>query len=223
MKEFSIPMSLADFVPVLLFLCAAILLMRDLYGRMGRASFALFAAGSIEVTGAGALKALYKLLYAAGICDFEALNAIFFPTQSIGFLLAGLGLLLMTCGKKKDALTENRTRVHSFALLPVMLPLFAAMAEVPKPFNGTMLFVVLMVLGLGLMDVCLCIYAAGRKKAWVIPLLILSWVCSMGMGYLSSRDFTQSAMNWICEGINIVGQGALLAAVSVLHRTSRAD
>lgn len=33
---------------------------------------------------------------------------------------------------------------------------------------------------------------------------------SIGMGYLSSKDFTQASMNWIAEGVNVVGQGCFL-------------
>lgn len=43
------------------------------------------------------------------------------------------------------------------------------------------------------------------------------------MGYLSSQDFTQSLMNWIAEGVNVVGQGALLAGVILLHKNGLAD
>ena len=63
MKDFSIPMALADCVPVFLFAAAAILLMRDLYNKMSKGAFALFAAGTIDVTCAGALKATYKRDY----------------------------------------------------------------------------------------------------------------------------------------------------------------
>lgn len=42
--EFSVPMALADFVPVVLFLIGAILLQRELYPRLGKGQFALFAA-----------------------------------------------------------------------------------------------------------------------------------------------------------------------------------
>lgn len=38
------------------------------------------------------------------------------------------------------------------------------------------------------------------------------------MGYLSSQDFAQASMNWIAEGVNIVGHGALLAGVMILHK-----
>ena len=92
--EFSIPMALVDYIPVILFFLACANLMRDLYGKMTKASFALFAAGALDITIAGALKVTYKLLYAAGVCDFQPLNAMFFPVQSIGFLLAGIGICL---------------------------------------------------------------------------------------------------------------------------------
>jgi hypothetical protein len=38
------------------------------------------------------------------------------------------------------------------------------------------------------------------------------------MGYLSSQDFAKSAMNWIAEGVNILGQGTLLLGTILLHK-----
>lgn len=197
MKDFSVSMALVDYVPVICFAAAAVILMRDLYNKMSKGAFALFAAGTIDITCAGALKATYKLLYAAGVCDFEALNAMFFPVQSIGFLLAGIGVLAMLCHKQ----TKN-----------------AALAVAPPVFSGTFVFVGLMVAGLGLMDTVLCILAAKMKKPWLIACFVLSFVCSLCMGYLSSQDFAEAAMNWIAEGVNVVGQGALLAGAVLLHK-----
>ena len=94
MYAFSIPMALVDYIPVLFFGIAALLLQLDLYDKMRKDAFALFAAGTINIFVAGFLKASWKLLYAAGICDFQALNTLFLPLQSIGFLLAGLGVAL---------------------------------------------------------------------------------------------------------------------------------
>ena len=79
MKDFSIAMALVDYVPVLFFAAAALILQGDLYNKMCKGTYALFAAGSINVAVAGLLKATYKLLYAAGICDFTPLNDMFFP------------------------------------------------------------------------------------------------------------------------------------------------
>ncbi len=199
--DFTIEMALVDYIPVICFAIGAIILMRDLYNKMSKGAFALFAAGTINITIAGALKATWKLLYAAGICNFEALNNMFFPTQSIGFLLAGLGILAMLVYNQKE------TKLRS----------------VPPVFSGTFVFVGLMVAGLGVMDTVLCIISAKLKKPWLIALFVLSFVCSLCMGYLSSKDFTEAAMNWIAEGVNVVGQGSFLAGAYLLHKNGLAE
>ncbi|MBR3875506.1 MAG: hypothetical protein IKJ25_01865 [Clostridia bacterium] len=199
--DFTIGMALVDYIPVICFAIGAVILMRDLYNKMSKGAFALFAAGTIMITLAGALKATWKLLYAAGICNFEALNNMFFPTQSIGFLLAGVGILAML------VYNQEETKLRS----------------VPPVFSGTFVFVGLMVAGLGVMDTVLCIVSAKLKKPWLIALFVLSFVCSLCMGYLSSKDFTEAAMNWIAEGVNVVGQGSFLAGAYLLHKNGLAE
>ena len=49
MNEFSVAMALVDYIPVALFAVAAVLLQRDLYDKMNKGVFALFAAGTINV------------------------------------------------------------------------------------------------------------------------------------------------------------------------------
>lgn len=198
MKEFSVSMALVDYIPVVLFAAAAVILMHTLYQKMSKCSFALFAAGTIDIICAGGLKATYKLLYALGICDFEALNHMFFPVQSIGFLLAGIGMLTFICRR------QGRETVLA--------------AVVPPVFSGTFLFVGLMVAGLGLLDAGLCILSARIKKPSLIVFFVISFVCSLCMGYLSSQDFAKASMNWIAEGVNVLGQGALLAGVVLLKK-----
>lgn len=205
MKDFSVSMALIDYIPVIFFGVAAVLLMRDLYPKMSKGAFALFAAGTINVFSAGALKATYKLLYALGACDFEALNHMFFPVQSLGFLLAGLGMIAM--------ITHKQSEKGKVATLMVA----------PPVFSGTFLFVGLMVAGLGMMDVVLCILSGKCKKKAPIALFVLSFICSLCMGYLSSQDFAKASMNWIAEGVNVVGQGSLLAGVWMLHKAGLSE
>ena len=196
-------MALVDYIPVICFAIASVILMRDLYNKMSKGAFALFATGTINIVCAGALKATYKLLYAGGVCDFEALNAMFFPVQSIGFLLAGVGVLAMICYNQNEKT--------------------AALAVAPPLFKGTFVFVGLMVAGLGILDTVLCIISAKLKKPWLIAIFALSFVCSLGMGYLSTKDFAKASMNWIAECVNVVGQGSLLAGVYILHKSGLAD
>ena len=205
MKDFSVSMALVDYIPVIFFGAAVVILMRDLYNKMSKGAFALFAAGCIDIVCAGGLKATYKLLYASGVCDFEALSDMFFPVQSIGFLLAGIGILAMICHRQTKKTTTSM------------------LAAAPPFFGGTFVFVALMVAGLGLMDAVLCILSVKLKKPQVTVLFVVSFVCSLCMGYLSSQDFAVASMNWIAEGINVVGQGTLLAGTVLLHKNGLAD
>lgn len=202
MKEFTVTMALVDFIPVALFAAAAVILMRDLYNKMSKGAFALFAAGTIDVVFAGSMKALYKLLYAAGVCDFTPLSDMFFPVQSVGFLLAGLGMLAMLLHKQKET---------------------ALSAAAPAAFKGTFLFVGCMVLGLGMMTVVLSVLSKKLKKPWLIVLFVLAWVLMLAMGYLSSRDFAQASMNWIAQGVNIAGQGVFLLGAALAHKNGLAE
>ena len=213
-KHFSVDMALVDYIPVICFAIGAIILLSDLYNKMGKAAFALFSAGVIDVTMAGALKATYKLLYALGVCDFTKLDAMFFPVQSIGFLLAGLGVIAMLTGRKGE------NKLNSFAL-PVMLVAMTAVA--PEVFTGTFVFVGLMVAGLGLLDVALCVLAKKLGKPGLIALFAFSFVCCLCMGYLSSKDFAEASMNWIAECVNVVGQGTFLAGAIALHKSGLND
>ena len=198
MNDFSISMALFDYIPVAFFAIGAIILLGDFYSKMSKLAYALFSAGVINVAMAGALKATWKLLYAVEFGDVTALNAMFFPVQSIGFLLAGIAVILMLCDKKK---------AHN----------------VVEPVSMTMLCVVLMVLGLGFLDAGLCIISKKMKKPAIIAIFAVSFVCCLGMGYLSSKDFEKASMNWIAEGVNFVGQGLFLLGVWMLHKAGLAD
>ena len=193
---YSISMALVDFIPVILFGISIFILQRDLYNKMSKGCYALFCAGTIDVFMAGILKALYKLLYAANICDFEKLNAIFFPLQALGFLMAGFALCCMVFLKQNE---------KTLALAPVI-------------YSGTMIFVSLMVLGLLGMNISLSIIASKMKKKKLIICFVICMIFSLMMGYLSSKDFSQSYMNWAAECVNIIGQLALYIGVKTLDK-----
>lgn len=194
MYDFTIPMALVDYIPVLFFGIAAAVLQRDLYNKMSKGAFTLFAAGTVNIFCAGFLKATWKLLYAAGICDFAVLNTIFLPLQSLGFLLAGIGVIGLFAKSKKAVLAA------------------------PPVFSGSMAFIMMMVAGLGAICTCLSILAAKMKKWPALVLFVLSFVASMGMGYMSSRDSHSAVVNWIEQGINCVGQGCMLGGALILHK-----
>ena len=187
---FTVPMALADFVPVILFGISAVLLMRGLYNKMSKGTSACLGVGSCVAFLAGFLKALYKLLIAVGVGAFEVLNDIFLPLQSSGLLLTGLAIVLMLALRKKAAL---------------MAPLTAGCIG-------------MMVLGLGCMCAGLGVVSAKMKKKILIPVFILCFFCYMGMGYLATKKDGSAASNWIEQGVNTLGQILLLLGVSTLDK-----
>lgn len=187
--EFTIEMALVDYIPVVFFAIAAIILIGDLRNKMTTLNFLVFSLGVSGVAIAGACKATWKLIYAAAHVDVDFLNKMFFPTQSVGFLLAGVGILVMLIAKKNRLYGVN-----------------------------TFVFIGMMVAGLGILDAGLCVLAAKLKKGGIIAIFVLSFICSLCMGYLSSQDFAEAIWNWIAEGINVVGQGTLLLGVIMLHK-----
>lgn len=195
----TVTMALVDFIPVVLFAVSGVMLMRDLYNKMSKGAFALVSAGVIMIVVAGCFKAAWKLLYAASICDFDPLNRCFFPMQSTGFILLGLGMVAALC------FPQGRGRAYGLALVPAL-------------YSGTMLFVGVMVLGTLAFCGSLTVIAARMKKKSAVVLFVLAFVLLMGMGYLSSRNVgMDAAKNWIAEGTNILAQLTLLGGLSVLH------
>ena len=187
--DFTIEMALVDYIPVIFFTVAAFILIGDLKNKMTGFNHVIFTVGMLCITLAGACKASWKLLYAAGVGNFEILSKMFLPTQSIGFLLAGIALVAMLIAKKNRLLGVN-----------------------------TFAFIGMMVAGLAFIDVVLCVLAGKLKKRGCVLVFILSFFCSLCMGYLSSQDFTEAIWNWIAEGVNVVGQGTLLLGVVSLHK-----
>ena len=106
--DFTIEMALVDYIPVAFFAIAAVILMRDLHNKISALNFLIFSLGVSGVAVAGACKATWKLIYAASQVNVEFLDQMFFPTQSVGFLLAGVGILLMLLLKKKKRITIIR-------------------------------------------------------------------------------------------------------------------
>ena len=193
MHQFTVPMGLMDFVPVIFFGVTGVILLGDLYQKMSKGAFALFAAGVINVFTAGFLKALWKTLYAAGICDFVAFEQMF-------LLFVGAAMIWMLCAGKKSA----------------------AMSVVPVPFVSGLPFILMMVLGLGGMCAVLSILSARMKKAPVMALFIASFLLSMGMGYLAGQDSSLAWVNWAEQGINTASQLCLMIGALLLHRAGLA-
>lgn len=197
MNGITVSMAIVDFIPVVLFFIAAVMLQRDLYNKMVKGAFALLAAGSIMVLIGGAYKALWKILYATGACDYPALDIAFFPTQAPGFLLVFAALVAMLTRKGKGG-----------------APLLAA---VPV-YESNLPFIAGQTLGCAGMQICLFLIAKRMKRPLACALFAVAFISMMGMGYLGAKFDDSSSMHWLAQVTNIVSQCALLSGVCVLHK-----
>lgn len=202
-------MSFLDLVPVGLFLAASIILQRSLYNKMSKGAFALFASGTILVFIAGFLKAVHKFIYFAFNTNFKVLSSSFFPFQTLGFALAAIGLVATLFFKQGEGKT------YAIGVPAIFIALLASTnEELPdQSSNLTMVFVVLMILGVATMYGILSYFAIKIKSIPSVILLIVAFVCTLGMGYLATKE---GMSDWIKEIINSIGQGCLLAAVLLM-------
>ncbi|MCM1441463.1 MAG: hypothetical protein NC131_19990 [Roseburia sp.] len=199
MNGITVTMAIVDFIPVLLFFLAAVLLQRDLYDRLSKGAFALLASGSILVLLSGVFKALWKVLYALSICDYQALDISFFPMQGPGFLLVFLSLLVLLLKGSK-----TRSAAYGVGVVPV--------------FASNMPFVILQIVGCGGAQWCLFALALKMKRKLAAVLFVVAFLFMLGMGYLSAAFDDSSSMHWLAQCVNIVSQGAFLGGVVLLHR-----
>ena len=196
MYNFTVPMALMDFVPVIFFGITAVLLLRDLYNKMFKGAYALLAAGAVNVFLAGFCKATWKLLYAANICDLKPFEQMFLPVNSMGLLFVGLALIIAVCRKGKGAL----------------------LSAAPAAVGGSMLFIMMMVVGLGGMCAALSVLAGKLKKKGLTVLFVASFLLAMGMGFMSSQDATLAWVNWAEQSINTASQLCLMLGTLMLSK-----
>ena len=199
----TVAMALVDCVPVVLFLVAAVILQRDLYDRLPKGAYSLVAAGSIMAFLGGFMKALWKLLYATGVCDYVLLDHALFTLQGPGFLLFFLGLTGLFW--KGDA-GEKSAASHA-----------ALAAGAPVATTTSIPFIVMQVVGLGGAQVLLAVEGARRGRRPVPVAFALALVFMLGMGYLGAKFDDSSSMHWVAQLTNTLSMACFLWGTLMLH------
>lgn len=204
MNGITVTMAVVDFIQVALFFASVVLLQRDLYNKMQKGAYALLASGSIMVLLGGIMKAVWKILYALEVCDYQVLDLSFFPLQGVGFLLVFLSLAGIFTKYNRRGICVN-----SVGTVPI--------------FTSGMPFVIIQVIGCAGMQWCLFVIALKMKKHSAAALYVLSFVFMLGMGYLSAKFDDSSSMHWIAQCTNIVSQGTLFVGTWMIHKAGLAE
>lgn len=140
---------------------------------------------------------------------------MFMPTQFLGFILIGVGLLSLLFEKKKEE--EITTNVVTLSLILLVLAGITARQE-----NGSIVFIVFLVIE-ELMIATSLSYLAIKNKNWLcLVLFIVSCIALIVMGAMkplsTKLNMDVTTTNWIEKAINIVAQGTLVAGAFLLTR-----
>ena len=214
-EDYSLLMGIVDLIPVVLFALSGSILIRVLFNVLKKPFAVMLSSGVTLSLTAGVFKATWKILLSLNICDFYPFDVMFMPTQSLGFVLMGVGLLSLLFVKEKDKLTKSNVIVW-----PMMF-LFAASTPATL-VDGNIAFIILLVIGEIMIATSLC-YLSVRNKHWLcLALFIVSFMCLMVMGAMkpistkTGMDVTTS--NWIEEGVNILAQTSLFVGCLLLNK-----
>lgn len=208
-----------DLVPVILFMIASVILLRELYSKMVKGCYVLLAGGSIMVFVSGALKALHKILMGAFQIDYIILDKQFTPGESIGFLLLFVSLIGMFTSHNTDHIDEKKTSAAAF-----ILPSFLFILEESVQYGDSGLpvftnlwpFLSLMIIGAAGYLILLAVISFKMKKKAEMILFILSVLFMVGMGYLSTKRGFEGA--WLQITCNVCYQTCFLAGCILLKK-----
>lgn len=214
-EDYSLIMGIVDLIPVILFALAGCIIIKELFNKLRKPFAVMLCSGVTLSLTAGLFKAIWKILLSLNVCDFYPFDVMFMPTQSLGFILMGVGLLSLLFEKKEKS--EANTNIIILPLLLIVLAGTPARQE-----NGSIVFIALLVVG-ELMIATSLSYLAIKNKDWLcLVLFIISCNALITMGAMkplsTKLNMDVTTANWVEEAINIVAQSTLLVGAYLLSK-----
>lgn len=214
-EDYSLIMGIVDLIPVILFTLAGCIIIKELFNKLRKPFAVMLCSGVTLSLTAGLFKAIWKILLSLYICDFYPFDVMFMPTQSLGFILMGVGLLSLLFMKKE----KQETTVNVITLPLVILAILATPA---RQENGSIVFIAFLVIGELLIATSLSYLAIKNKKWLCLVLFIISCIALIVMGAMkplsTKLNMDVTTTNWVEESINIVAQSTLLVGSYLLSK-----
>ena len=214
-EDYSVIMGLVDLLPVVLFALGGCIIIKELFNELKKPFAVMLCSGVTLSLTAGVFKATWKILLALNVCDFYPFNVMFLPTQSLGFILIGVGLLsLLFLGKG-----EKKGKVNAI-VWPLLI---AILAGTPAQLvDGSIAFIAMLCIGDAMIATALS-YLAVKNKQWAsLVLFIVFFVFLIIMGAMkplsTKMGLGVTEANWIEESINIVAQGSFFVGSYLLSK-----
>ena len=215
-EDYSLIMGIVDLIPVILFALGGCILIKALFNVLKKPFAVLLCSGVTLSLTAGVFKAVWKILLSLNVCDFYPFDVMFMPTQSLGFILMGVGLLSILFDKEVRGVVKTNV-----IILPLLA--FVLMDKTPaKQVDGNVAFIAMLVIGEAMIATSLSFLAIKNKKWICLACFIVMFIALMVMGAMkplsTKLSLTVTVANWIEESVNIVAQVSLVVGAYLLDK-----
>jgi hypothetical protein len=190
--KYSIGLALVDFIPNIAFLIGAFYLVKIIVMTRGKRCSRMVMAGALLVFLGGALKATWKLLYAAEVGDFQLMSQVQFALLAPGFLALVVAIIIL--------LRKKSSGVPLLAMAAWKIPFLFVMTVSSLGCHGLLTFVS---------------FKRGAKLA--AAGFIVAFLGLLSMSMLASAE-QSVAMQWVEEGINSLGQIGFMVGGWLLYK-----
>ena len=233
MNGITLWMAFVDAIPVVIFLFAALKLMKDFsedIKEKGLWNYALLCSGAFMLFGGAILKVAWKTLYALNICDYYTLSESFFPMQTIGFAMMAMSIIGYLCKTEKGAKIGR----YVFGIIMLVVCTFfivmfaksgAAEATLEAnqvfPYESHMPFLLGTFIGFMTVQISLMILAFKRSaKAYSIAFLF-SMIFMIAEAIVGSMFNGTPEMHWVAQFIHIFAEIGLLIGATGIYKAKK--
>lgn len=211
--EFTVPMALEDFLPVI-FTAVGLYFLLKVIIRRHRNLCALACLGATLVITDGFLKAVWKLIYAGWGIDIAWMKDSLFVLMGPGFIFVAWALWR---GLKKESSSSKQVWLIPLLLVVPSLCVAAYLATSFPIKTSTRILLMLTTIGILTTNGLIIAGCLKRKLYWPIILLIINIATIFGQAFLSQLPQT-TALHWIGQINNTLSWGAFAVGVWLWQR-----
>jgi len=196
--EYSLALSLVDYIPNLAFLADAIFLVKTVVCVRGRACSRMTMLGALLIFGGGVIKATWKLLVTLGVGNYTLMSDMQFALLAPGFFALLVTTILMARKERSDLLRKGGVVL---AMAPWKIPLLAIMTISSLGTQGILAYLA---------------FKRGLRPAGA--LFTVAVVCMLAMTAMSAGE-QSVAKQWVEETVNSIGQITFAVGSWMIYRS----
>ena len=229
MNGITLFMAFVDAIPVVIFLFAAICLMKDFgeeNNEKGLWNYTFLSSGALMLFAGAILKVAWKTLYALNVCDYPTLSESFFPMQTIGFSFMSIGIigyLFKNLDKAKIArlVCGILMLIFNIALIVLFAKGKANGVDISTEvfvYESHMPFLLGTFVAFTTVQISLMILAFKRNAKIFTLAFVFSLIFMIAEALVGSMFDGSSGMHWIAQFIHIFAEIGLLVGAKGIYK-----